>query len=87
MTSFLSLKNTQGKMQLITQFGIYFGEFFSATCLHRLRKDWNEESATMIFAFPYRKAVAAPILRPQSIILKPFFSSISTTDETCYASL
>ena len=45
------------------------GEFFLATCLQTPLKDLKDESATIIGVFPYFKAVAAPILRPQRITL------------------
>ena len=59
----------QGKRQEIRQFGIKQGVFAFANCLHNPRKDLKEESATITLAFPKRRAVAAPILRPQITIL------------------
>lgn len=64
----LILEYTQGNRQLIKQLGIKHGAFFFATCLHKLLKDLKAESATMTEAFPYLRAVAAPMLRPQRIV-------------------
>jgi hypothetical protein len=44
--SFFIFEKTQGKKQLIIQFGTT-GVFYLATCLHKLLKDLNEESATI----------------------------------------
>lgn len=52
---------------------MYEGAYFRAIYLQRSRKEVKELSAMIIGAFPYLKAVAAPILLPQIITLKPFF--------------
>ncbi len=83
----LSLQNTQGKRQLMRQFGSNLGEFYLAICLHRLLKDLKEESATMMGALPYFNAVAAPILRPHSTTRRPAFCRKFTTVSTCSDSL
>jgi len=81
------LQKTQGKRQLIRHDGKNLGAFYLAICRHKLLKDLKEESATMIGAFPYLRAVAAPMLRPQIITLAlPFFKKL-TTVSTCYAYL
>ena len=51
-TSFLSFEKTQGKKQFIMKLGTTAGECSLATCLHRLLKDLNDESATMNYAWP-----------------------------------
>jgi hypothetical protein len=51
--------------------------------LHKLFKHLNEESATITSAFPYFKALAAPILLPHRTTLKPCFYKKSTTVPTC----
>lgn len=82
LTSCLSLKKTQGNKHVIKQGGTYPGECFLATCLHKLFKHLKEESATITSAFPYFKALAAPILLPQRTTLYLFFYKWSTTDPT-----
>lgn len=59
----------QGKRHEMRQSGIKQGVFAFANCLHKPRKDLKAESATITLAFPKRRAVAAPILRPQITIL------------------
>jgi hypothetical protein len=59
----------QGKKQLTKQFGINLGAFYWAFYLHRLLKEWNEESATIMGALPNFKAVAAPMLLPHNTTL------------------
>jgi hypothetical protein len=59
----------QGKRQEMRHLGIKQGELAFANCLHKPRKDLKAESATITSAFPKRRAVAAPILRPQITIL------------------
>lgn len=61
---------------------MYEGAYLRAIYLQRSRKEVKELSAMIIGAFPYLKAVAAPILLPQIITLKPFFQSYLTTEET-----
>ena len=63
------MKYTHGNRQLIIQFGIKIGECCLATCLHRLFKHLNDESATITYAFPYLSALAAPILLPHNTTL------------------
>jgi hypothetical protein len=55
------------------------GEFYLAICLHKLLKDLKEESATITGALPYLRAVAAPMLRPQSKTFKLAFCKKLTT--------
>lgn len=64
-----SLEQMHGKKQSTRQFGTYLGDFYLAVCLQRPRKERKEESAIMIGALPYFKAVAAPMLLPQSTTL------------------
>jgi hypothetical protein len=79
-----SLQKTQGNRQLIRQLGIYLGEFYFAICLQRLLNELKEESATIIGAFPYFNAVAAPMLLPQSRTFEFVCCKKLTTVSTCY---
>ena len=78
-----SFSKTQGKKQLIRHPGTYLGEFYLAICLHKLLKDLKEESATIMGAFPYLRAVAAPILLPQSTTFEFVFCKKLITVATC----
>ena len=69
-------------MQFIRQLGMYDGAYLIATSLHKLLKSVKEESATIIGAFPYFRAVAAPILLPQMTTLNFLAYSYLTTDAT-----
>jgi hypothetical protein len=51
--------------------------------LHKLLKDLNAESATIIGALPNFKAVAAPILLPHKITLYPLFCKKIVTVSAC----
>lgn len=82
-----SLQKTQGKRQLIRHVGINLGAFYLAICLQRLLNDLKDESATITGAFPYLRAVAAPILRPQMTTLALAFCKKLNTVSTCYAYL
>lgn len=78
---------THGKIQHIRQLGTYFGAFYFAFYLQSSLKEAKEESATIIGAFPYFKAVAAPILRPHITTLNFWLFRKFTTVSTCYAYL
>lgn len=85
-TSSRSFWYMQGNTQLIKQFGSILGAFYYAFYLQRSLKEWNDESATIIGAFPNFKAVAAPMLLPQSTTLHLLWVKYCTTVYTCLAS-
>lgn len=62
--------------------GIHVGAWWIANYLHSSLKSVKEESATIIGAFPYLRAVAAPMLLPQTATLNPFSYSFLTTEDT-----